>query len=104
MRSRRIPLSIAPVESEVLEVRRRMPPPEFWVVVSRRDTLKSPPQMSLTKVLEPEAIVPAPWRFSTRGLAVRLFLTCWLIYSLHVATNTVREIYLALAIGDHLSF
>lgn len=47
---------------------------------------------------------PAPWRFSPRGIAVRLFLTCWLIYSLHLATNTVREIYLALAIGDHLSF
>ena len=47
---------------------------------------------------------PAPWIFSTRGIAVRLFLTCWLVYSLHVATNTVREIYLALAIGDHLSF
>lgn len=36
--------------------------------------------------------------------AVRLFLTCWLIYSLHLATNTVREIYLALAIADHASF
>lgn len=49
-------------------------------------------------------MTPTPWRFSPRGLAVRLFLTCWLIYSLHLATNTVREIYLALAIGDHLSF
>jgi hypothetical protein len=47
---------------------------------------------------------PAPWILSTRGIAVRLFITCWLIYSIHVATNTVREIYLALAIGDHLSF
>jgi hypothetical protein len=33
-----------------------------------------------------------------------LFLTCWIVYAAHVATNTVREIYLALAIGDHLSF
>ena len=40
----------------------------------------------------------------SRGLVVRLFLTCWLIYALHFATNTVRESYLALAIGDHLSF
>jgi len=47
---------------------------------------------------------PAPWRYTTRGIAFRLFFTCWLIYSLHVATNTVRELYLALAIGDHLSF
>lgn len=44
------------------------------------------------------------WRFSTRGVAVRLFLTCWLIYGLHFATNTVREIYPALSLGDHLSF
>jgi len=39
-----------------------------------------------------------------RGLVVRLFLTCWLVYALHFATNIVREIYPALAIGDHLSF
>jgi hypothetical protein len=47
---------------------------------------------------------PTPWRFSTRGIAVRLFVTCWLIYTLHFATNIVREIYPALALGDHLSF
>jgi MFS family permease len=39
-----------------------------------------------------------------RATAVRLFLTCWLVYSFHVATNMVRENYLALAIGDHASF
>lgn len=44
------------------------------------------------------------WRYPARGLAWRIFLTCWLVYSLHLTTNTVREIYLALAIGDHLSF
>jgi hypothetical protein len=42
--------------------------------------------------------------YTHRGIAWRLFLTCWLIYSLHFATNIVRDIYLALAIGDHLSF
>lgn len=47
---------------------------------------------------------PSPWRFSANGIAVRLFLTCWLAYGLHFATNTVRETYLALAIGDHFSF
>ncbi len=52
----------------------------------------------------PGAQPPAPWIFPVRGIAARLFVTCWLIYTLHVATNTVREIYLALAIGDHLSF
>lgn len=44
------------------------------------------------------------WRFSGRGVAVRLFLTCWLVFSLHFATNTVREIYPALSLGDRLSF
>jgi hypothetical protein len=39
-----------------------------------------------------------------RGIAARLFVTCWLIYALHFATNTVREIYPALSLGDHLSF
>jgi hypothetical protein len=34
----------------------------------------------------------------------RLFVTCWIVYVLHFATNTVREIYPALAIGDHFSF
>ncbi len=43
-------------------------------------------------------------RLSSRGIAVRLFLTCWLVYALHFATNTVREVYLALSLGDHLSF
>lgn len=47
---------------------------------------------------------PEPWRFSVRGLAARLFVTCWLIFTLHFATNTVREVFLALAIGDHLSY
>ncbi len=41
---------------------------------------------------------------STQQIAVRLFFTCWLIFSLHFSSNIVREIYLALAIGDHLSF
>ena len=48
---------------------------------------------------------PQPsWRYTNRGVAVRLFLTCWLVYGLHFSTNTVREIYPALSLGDHLSF
>jgi hypothetical protein len=39
-----------------------------------------------------------------RGIALRLFFTCWILYSLHFATNIVREIYLAIALGDHLTF
>ena len=46
----------------------------------------------------------AAWRFSIRGVAIRLFITCWLIFTLHFATNTVREIYPALSLADHLSF
>jgi len=37
-------------------------------------------------------------------MALRIFLTCWLVYALHFATNIVREIYPAVALGDHLSF
>jgi len=51
--------------------------------------------------LKPE---PIPWRYNLSSAAVRLFITCWLIYGLHFATNTVREIYPALSLGDHLSF
>lgn len=41
---------------------------------------------------------------SDRPVALRLFLTCWAVFALHFATNTVREIYPALSLGDHLSF
>ena len=44
------------------------------------------------------------WRFSLRGIGTRLFITCWLIFTMHFATNTVREIYPALSLADHLSF
>jgi hypothetical protein len=58
----------------------------------------------LTPVQPSAPVEPESWRFPPRGLALRLFLTCWLVYSLHFASNTVREIYPALAMGDHLSF
>ena len=38
------------------------------------------------------------------SIAIRLFITCWLVYAAHFATNTVREIYPALSLGDHFSF
>jgi hypothetical protein len=41
---------------------------------------------------------------SVGDISLRLFLTCWFVYTLHFATNTVREIYPALSLGDHLSF
>ncbi|MGB7208315.1 MAG: hypothetical protein WBD27_06630 [Pyrinomonadaceae bacterium] len=44
------------------------------------------------------------FRFSDRSAAIRIFLTCWLVFTLHFATNTVREIFPALTLGDHLSF
>ena len=37
-------------------------------------------------------------------ISLRLFFCCWLIYTVHFATNTVREIYPALSLGDRLSF
>ncbi len=33
-----------------------------------------------------------------------MFLSCWLIFSLRFATNTVREIYPALSLADNFSF
>jgi hypothetical protein len=39
-----------------------------------------------------------------QGIAIRLFFTCWILYSLHFATNIVREIYLAVSLGDHGTF
>lgn len=50
------------------------------------------------------AVVRPARRYTTRGIAVRLFATCWIVYVLHFATNVVREIYPALALGDRLSF
>ena len=41
---------------------------------------------------------------TSRALQVRLFLTCWLIFVLHFATNFVREHYLVLSIVDDASF
>jgi hypothetical protein len=60
-----------------------------------------------------ESVTPAvspPWRVdgvpptAPPGLALRLFATCWMLFALHFATNTVREIYPALSLGDHMSF
>lgn len=42
--------------------------------------------------------------YSIRGIAIRLFITCWLVYALHFATNIVREIYPALSLAENLSF
>jgi hypothetical protein len=42
--------------------------------------------------------------FTTRQIAVRLFLTSWIVFTLHFSSNSAREIFPALAIGDHLSF
>jgi len=45
-----------------------------------------------------------PKSFSPRGVATRLFLTCWILFAMHTTTNIVREIYPAVAMGDHFSF
>jgi hypothetical protein len=52
---------------------------------------------------QPDAPLPAD-PHNARDIAIRLAFSCWLIFSLHFATNMVRENYLALAIGDELSF
>lgn len=40
----------------------------------------------------------------TRGISIKIFLTCALVFGLHFATNTVREIFPALSLGDRMSF
>ena len=39
-----------------------------------------------------------------RGIQVRLFLTCWVIYALHFATEFIREHYLVVSIVEDRSF
>ena len=56
------------------------------------------------KIAEQREPQTSAWKFSNRGIAVRLFLTCWMIFALHFATNTVREIYPALSLADNFSF
>lgn len=41
---------------------------------------------------------------SVRSLKIRLFVTCWLIFVLHFATDFVREHYLVLSIAEDFSF
>jgi hypothetical protein len=41
---------------------------------------------------------------SRRRIALRLFITVWLIYVVHFASNVVRETYLAVSLGDQFSF
>jgi hypothetical protein len=39
-----------------------------------------------------------------RGLHMRLFLTCWLVFSMHFATDFVREHYLVVSIAEEGTF
>ncbi|MBI4822522.1 MAG: hypothetical protein HY791_40050 [Deltaproteobacteria bacterium] len=39
------------------------------------------------------------WYRSPRGLAWRIFLTAWVVYSLHYSTDVVREHYLAIGVA-----
>ena len=39
-----------------------------------------------------------------RGIGWRLFLTCWLVYVVHFATDFVREHYLVVSIVEDHSF
>jgi len=47
---------------------------------------------------------PAVTTMTPRQIGWRLFFTCWIVFSLHYATDIVREHYPAVALGDHLSF
>ncbi|HSR90266.1 MAG TPA: hypothetical protein VLK88_03090, partial [Gemmatimonadales bacterium] len=41
---------------------------------------------------------------SLRSVKIRLFLTCWMVYVLHFATDFVREHYLVLSIVENHTF
>lgn len=41
---------------------------------------------------------------ANRVFSFKIFVTCWLIFTIHFATNTVREIYPALSLADNFSF
>lgn len=41
----------------------------------------------------------SPWL----SVAARIFITVWIVYSIHFASNVVRETYLAIALGEKLS-
>jgi hypothetical protein len=75
-------------------------------VMARRGRASAGEGARTTAVAGTTAAVPAvmPWVYTPRGIAVRLFFTCWIVYSLHFTTNIVREIYPALALADHFSF
>lgn len=41
---------------------------------------------------------------STAGIKLRLFLTCWLVYVLHFATDFAREHYLVISMAEEATF
>ncbi len=49
-------------------------------------------------------VAPDVTPMTPRQVAWRLFFTAWIVFTLHFATDIVREHYPALALGDHLSF
>ncbi len=72
--------------------------------VNRRSEMTTPDEKEETPRTSTKQLHSMAWGLSARGIAIRLFVTCWAVYALHFATNTVREIYPALALGDHFSF
>ena len=60
--------------------------------------------MGTDHTIEGTQFEPTPWWFPSRGIAVRRFLTCWLVYTVHFATNIYDKIHPAMAIGDKFSF
>ncbi len=44
---------------------------------------------------------PASWHgHSSRGMKIRLFLTCWLIYCIHFSPYVYRELYLTMSLAE----
>ncbi len=55
--------------------------------------------MAAAPRINPQSTVLPPSYF-TRGVAIRLFLTCWVIYCAHFSPFIVRELYLTLSLAE----
>ncbi len=53
-----------------------------------------------TTVVAPLAPAAEPAPYWTRGVKLRIFLTCWLIYALHFSPYVYRELYLTMSLAE----
>jgi hypothetical protein len=57
----------------------------------------------MSKVPPGSPIEENRWGFSSAGVQWRLFLTCWVIYTIHFSPFVVRELYLTISLAENHS-